>query len=73
MQIDLETVANGVVVDSRRQPAGSHQRFAIQIGALGDGAQLIGSITGMPAPAAADPEAEFVRAWIQPLLERAQH
>ena len=30
VQVDLEAVGDGVVVDPRRQPAGAHQRFAVQ-------------------------------------------
>ena len=30
VQVDLEAVGNGVVVDPRREPAGPHQRVAVE-------------------------------------------
>ena len=57
VQVDLESVGDGVVVDPGGEPAGADQRVAIEPGALGDVAQLVGRAEGMTAPAAADVDA----------------
>ena len=65
MQVDLESVDDRVVVDLRGQPAGAHQRFAVEAGLLGDRAQFVGRVARMPAAAAADVDAELVRPRIE--------
>ena len=41
VQVDLEAVGDGVVVDARGQAAGADQRVAVEAGATGDVAQLV--------------------------------
>ena len=62
VQVDLESVGDGVVVDPGREAAGPDQRLAIESGAPGDLTQLVGRAQGMTAPAAADVDAQLVRA-----------
>ena len=38
MEIDLETVGDGVVIDSGGEAAGSHQRLAVEAAPFGNGA-----------------------------------
>ena len=71
MQIDLEAVRDGVVVDSRGQSAGARQRIAVQTGFLGHGAQLIGRFARMLAASAANVDAQLVRSGIEAALQRA--
>ena len=41
MQVDLEAVGDRVVVDARRQPAGAHERLAVDARPIGDAAELV--------------------------------
>ena len=61
VQIDLEAVGDGVVVDARGQAAGAHQRLAVEAAPFGNGAQLVGRVAGVPAASAADVDAKLVR------------
>ena len=65
VQVDLKAVGDRVVVDARGQPAGAHERVAVEAAALGDRAQFVRRVARMPAAAAADVDAQFVRARIR--------
>ena len=67
VQIDLEAVGDGVVVDARGQSAGADQRIAVEAGAMRDVAQLVRRLARLPPAAAADVDAELVRPWIESL------
>ena len=41
VQVDLEAVGDRVVVDSRGEPARTHERLAIRAGAIGDATELV--------------------------------
>jgi len=40
VQINLETICNRIVIDARRKPARSHQRFSIEAATVGKVSQL---------------------------------
>jgi hypothetical protein len=71
VQVNLEAVGDGVVVDSRRQPAGANQRVAVQAAAVGDHEQFVRRGARVAAAAAADVDAQLVRPRRQAALERA--
>ena len=72
VEVDLEPVIDGVVVDARGEAAGADQRFAIEAAALGDRAQFVGSIARVAPAAAANVDAEFVGARIEAALESSR-
>src|SRR5262245_32857099 len=71
VQINLETVGDGVVVDTRSQTARSDQRPAVQSASIGDCQKLLRSVARKPAAATANEDAEFIRTWRQTALKRA--
>ena len=73
VQVNLEAVGDRVVVDARGQPAGAHQRLAVEARASATARSSSGVFARVPAAAAADVEAQLVRARIEPALERAHH
>jgi len=70
VQIDLKAVANGVVVDTRRQPTRPHETFAIEAVALGNFSQFRGGVARMATPATANVNSELMRARREPAFER---
>src|SRR2546425_429956 len=73
VQINLKAVSNRIVVDARRQPAGTHQRFTIKTALRCYLSQFVWRIAREAAAAAADVNAKFVRAGNEATLERAHH
>ena len=73
VQVNLKAVGDGVVVDARGQAAGADQRIAVEARRLRDRPQLVGRVARVTAAAAADVDAELVRARVQPALRGAQH
>jgi hypothetical protein len=60
VQINLESVRDGVVVDAGRQPAGTHERVAIKTVAIRKRAQFVWGIARVAAAAPTDIQPEFV-------------
>src|SRR5947209_16381583 len=56
MQIKLESVCNGIVVDARRKPAGAHQRVTVEASLAGNGAKFVRGSARVLAPPAANIE-----------------
>jgi hypothetical protein len=73
VQIKLTTVGNGVVIDARGEAAGAHQRVAIEVGFVGEGAEFVWGSPRLPSASPADMDSEFVRAGIDSALQSAQH
>ena len=73
VQVDLEAVADGVVIDARREAAVAHQRFAIQAVLVRHTAEFGRGVSRVPSAAAADEDAEFAGPWIQSAFERAHY
>lgn len=70
MQVNLEAVGDGVVVDTSGETAGAYEFRAIETGAVGVKQQLVRSSARLFAAATANIDAEFVSARIQPAFER---
>lgn len=68
MQIDLESVADAVVVDLGGTPARADQRFAVETPAFRNRSQFAGRIPRMPPASAANIKAQFGSSRIQPAL-----
>src|SRR3954468_16420730 len=64
VQIKLEAVGNGVVVDASGEAAGAHQRVAIEAGFVSEGAEFVWGSARVLSASAADMDSEFVRAGI---------
>ena len=73
VQIDLKTVGDRVVIDSRCQSTRSHQRVRIEPATLRDSAQLTRRVSGKTSAAATDVKPEFAGARRQTTLQRAHH
>ena len=69
VQVDLKAVDDRVVVDFGGEPAGAHQRLAVEAGLVGDRPQFGRRVARMLAAAAADVDAELVRSRIQSALQ----
>jgi len=63
VQVDLKAVSNGVVVDARCEPAGTHQSVTVEAAFVGKCSKLIWRVAREATAAAADVNAELVRAW----------
>ncbi len=68
VQVDLESIGDGVIVHARREPAGADQFLTIQAVAVRHRAELIGSAPGMTPASAANIEAQLTRARIDAAL-----
>ncbi len=71
VQVDLKAVGDGVVVDARREPAGTNQRVAIEARARGDDTEFRRRIAGLPAATTANMDTELVCPRIETLLQGA--
>ena len=72
VQVDLEAVDDRVVVDLGREPAGPHQRLAVEAGLVGDRSQFGWRVARVLAAAAADINPQLMRARIQSALQARQ-
>src|SRR5207237_2558757 len=73
VQIELESIGNGIVIHAGCQAADAHQSIAIQAGSACDGAQFLGSLARMPAASTADINAELVRARVHAALQCSEY
>src|SRR5262245_60093549 len=71
VQVNLEAVGDGVVVDAGGQPACLDQRVAVEPGAIGQRAKLVGCLARLTSAAAADVNAQLAGPRIESTLERA--
>src|SRR6185295_15399898 len=71
VEIDLESVRNRIVVDSRREAAGTNQRFTVEPALIGDRTKLSGGVPGMPATAATNVDAKFVGTIVESAFQSA--
>jgi len=65
VEVELEAVGNGVVIDTRGEAAGAGEGFTIEAGCMAEGEKFSGSFCGVAAATAANGEAEFRGARIQ--------
>jgi len=70
VQIKLEAVGNGSVINLKRQSNAPDKLLAGQAGVLGNPEKLLGAFSRMFAAAAANMNSEFMSARVQPALER---
>ena len=73
MQVELESVADGVVIDAGGETAGARQRIAVQSGTAGKGTQFVGRATGVTSASSADVDAKIGGTRIESTLERPHH
>src|SRR6266581_608799 len=73
VKVNLKTVADCVVVDARRQPAGAHQGFTIKTATLRNRSQFLRGVARKSSAAAADIDAEFPGSWPEPALQGAHN
>jgi hypothetical protein len=71
VQIDLEAISDGVIIDAGGEAAGAHQGIAVETGAIGHRAEFVGSAARMPAPPTANIKAQFAGPRIQAAFERS--
>ena len=71
VEVELESVGDGVVVDLGGEATGASEFVAIESGAGGDVAEFVGSATRVATTSAANVKAEFVGARIESAFERA--
>src|SRR6185503_6317730 len=73
MQVKLETVRDGIVVNPCGQAAVASQFLAVEAGTFSHRSKLIRRFAGVPASPAADVNSEFVCPRIETTLKRAHH
>src|SRR6185437_14459402 len=71
MQIKLEAIGDSVVVDLRRQSAGTGERFPVETGIRGEAAELIWRAARMTAATSTDEQAEVAEASVKASLQRS--
>ena len=71
VQVNLEAVGDGVVVDAGGQPARLDQRVAVEPRAIGQRSKLARCLARLTSAAAADVNAQLGRPRIESALERA--
>ena len=60
VEINLKSVGDGIVVDSRSEPAGANQPITIKTAAVCNQTQFLGRVARMSAPTTAEVDAEFI-------------
>ena len=73
VQVDLKAVGDGVVVDTRGEPAGTHESFPVEAASIPEQAQFGWSVSGKPAAASANVDSELVSFRCEAALQRAHH
>jgi hypothetical protein len=73
VEVDLESIGDRVVVDARREAAGADERAAVKPFPLRHRQQFVRRAPGMPPAAAADVNAEFAGARVEPAFERSHY
>jgi hypothetical protein len=73
VQINLESVGDGVVIHLGGEPAGSHERVTIETRSLGDRSQFVRCVARVASAATANVDAQLVRARIETALQGAEH
>src|SRR6185312_6322393 len=69
VQVELESVGDGVVVDTGGEAAGAGEVVAVEACARREGAEFVGGAGGVASPSAADGEAEVGEVRVESALE----
>src|SRR6185437_16516010 len=73
MQVKLETVCDGIVVNPCGQAAVASQFLTIEVGPFSHGSKLIRRFAGVPASPTTNVNSKFVCRRIETTLKRAHH
>ncbi len=73
VQVKLKAIGDRIVIDPRGKATGADQRLAFYSTGVGESEKFFRRLARVLSAAAANDDAQFMRLWIQPALQRAEH